>query len=401
LAVRAASVLLALSAAALASAQEPVDPGETARFRLGPLRFTPAIAVTNLGIDDNVFNESVNPKRDTTATFGPAVDVWTRLGKARVTAKSTGQYLFFKTYDNQRGWTTANDVRVDLPLARVKPFVGGAYIDARERPGFEIDSRARRRDRALRIGTEWRASGKSAFIFSAETMDMAFDDDEMFLGANLATQLNRVSRTERIQVRQTLTPLTTFVVTADAMQDRFERSPVRDTDSVRIMSGLELKPFALISGKIFVGARRFDLRDSDVPDFNGLVASVDATYAIRSTQFTAKVSRDIAYSFEVQQPYYTLTDSVIGVTQRITSKWDVVGRVGRQSLAYRNLETLPALLKRTDHAVLYGGGIGYRLGETLRFGVDVNNYRRDAPSAELRDYSGLRAGASISYGLPQ
>ncbi len=394
-------MLLALSAAPLARAQQPVDPSETARFRLGPLRFTPAIAVTNLGIDDNVFNESVNPKRDTTATFGPAVDVWTRLGRARLKARSTGQYVFFKTYENQRGWTTANDVHVELPLVRVKPFVGGAYVDARERPGFEIDTRARRRDTTVRIGTEWRVSGKSAIVFSADAMEMAFDDDEMFLGANLATQLNRVSRTEHIQVRKMLTPLTTLVVAADAIQDRFEHSPVRDADSVRIMSGFEFKPFALVSGKVFVGARRFNVRDSDIPDFNGLVASVDATYARRSTQFTVKISRDVAYSFEVQQPYYTLTDSILGVTQRITSKWDVVGRVGRQSLAYRNLETVPALLERTDHAALYGGGLGYRLGKTVRFGADVNYYRRDAPSAELRDYSGLRAGASISYGLPQ
>jgi hypothetical protein len=348
-----------------------------------------------------VFNDPVDPKRDTTAAIGPAIDIWTKVGRARVTAKSTGQYLYFKTYDNQRSWNTSNDVHVELPLVRFKPFVGGTYVDTRERPGYEIDSRARRRDTGVRVGGEWRLSKKTRLVARADALRLEFDDEEAFLGANLANALNRSSHTEQLQLKTALTPLTTFVASVDAIQDRFALNSLRDADSIRVMSGFELKPFTLISGTVFVGVRRFNALDASVPDFTGVVASVDARYAVRRTQFTLKVARDITYSFEIEQPYYVLTDTGVGVTQRITAVWDVVARVGRQSLSYRNVQTEPGLALRTDHAVMYGGGFGYRFGESLRFGIDVNNYRRTAPAAELRSFSGLRAGASVSYGFPQ
>ena len=55
--------------AASAAAQDPVeDPVATARVHLGPLALTPHMALMNVGVDNNVFNETVAPKRDFTFT---------------------------------------------------------------------------------------------------------------------------------------------------------------------------------------------------------------------------------------------------------------------------------------------------------------------------------------------
>src|SRR5690349_9089340 len=124
------------------SAQE-VEAPQDGRFRLGPLRFTPSIAITNLGVDTNVFNEDVNPKQDTTAAFGPAVDLFMHAGPSRVTGKVSAQYLYFGTYDNQRAWNTDDHLRWEWKSARISPFVAGTYSNTKERPGYEIDSRAR------------------------------------------------------------------------------------------------------------------------------------------------------------------------------------------------------------------------------------------------------------------
>ncbi len=72
--------------AALASAQgllqqpQLPDPEATGRFRLGFIRFTPSIALTNLGVDTNVFNELEDPKEDFTLSIGPKAEFWSRLG---------------------------------------------------------------------------------------------------------------------------------------------------------------------------------------------------------------------------------------------------------------------------------------------------------------------------------
>ena len=317
-----------------ASAQETADPGETARFHWGILRFTPSIAVSNLGVDNNVFNTIDDQKRDTTAAAGPAVALWMNLGPVRVSAKTSGQYLYFKEFANQRSWNAADDLRLELRLARLKPFAQGTYANTRQRPGFEIDARARASINVATLGTELRASGKTTLIFSGSRTTTAFDQNETFLGATLAKALNRYSDTELLQFRYALTPLTTFVMTSEAIQDRFGEDRVRNSDSIRVLPGFEFKPFALISGKASVGFRRFNVLSETVDDYQGVVASVDAKYMIATTtQIGARVDRDVAYSFEEASPYYALTDIGLTITQRLSRSWEVVASGALQSLA--------------------------------------------------------------------
>ena len=82
------------------------------RFRWGPIRFTPTLEITSLGHDSNVFNEADDPKSDTTAAIGPAVKLWMRPARTRLSATTGGQYLYFKEYDSQRAWNTSNEARV-------------------------------------------------------------------------------------------------------------------------------------------------------------------------------------------------------------------------------------------------------------------------------------------------
>jgi hypothetical protein len=398
--------VIALAAACLgiavshAHAQDEVDPAETARFHFGPLWFTPSIAVTSLGTDDNVFNEAVDPKKDTTAAIGPASDLWVRMGRSQLSGKLSGQYLYFQKFDNQRSWNTLADGRWEWRLTRLTPFVLGRLANTKDRPGYEIDARARLEDRSYGAGTDVRLSSKTWLEVTGKRTNIAFDD-ESFLGVDLAHQLNRRSDSEALDLKVRLTPLTTFVVRSEAVQDRFDFQQARDTDSISVSPGFELRPQALISGEAFVGVRRFRTLSDTVPDYTGVIAAVKTRYTVAATKLALNVSRDLTYSYETERPYYALTDVGVEVTERVTTAWDLVGRTSRQSLAYRNATTAIDLDKRTDHSWLAGGGIGYRVGQTLRLGFDANYYKRTVDEIEFRNYKGLRLGASISYGLPQ
>jgi hypothetical protein len=389
-----------VSVAGGASAQEQADPADSARFQWGPLRFTPGITVSNVGMDNNVFNDPETPRPDTTAAIGPAVNLWTHVGALRVSGKSSGQYLYFKTYDNQRSWNTSDELRLELPMARLKPFAAGSYLNTRNRPGYEIDSRARAATNTATFGTDLRLSGRTTFVLSGSRTLTAFDQNETFLGAELAQALNRRSDTEHLQMRYILTPLTTVVVNNDAIQDRFDFEPARNADSLRLTAGFEFKPLALISGTAAVGLRHFNALNDAIPDFNGVVASADAKYNVSATQLHLRLARDLTYSYEAANPYYTLTDVTIEATERITRTWDTVGRAGWQSLDYRHNNASAAAPPRTDTGTQYGVGIGYRLGESFRLGVDANYFVRRSVES-FRQYDGLRVGASMSYGLSQ
>jgi putative beta-barrel porin BBP2 len=383
------------------SAQQSDEAEEQGRFKFGPLRFTPSIVASNFGVDDNVFNDQVDPKRDTTGGLGPAVELWMRAGRSRLSGKVSGQYLYFKTYKNQRSWNTANELKWEVPVGRLTPFVTGSYVNTKSRPGFEIDSRARLRTDSVGLGTAVRLTAITSLVLSGTRADTAFADGEQFLGTDLATALNRTTQNEQLQLRVKLTSLTTFVVQADALQDRFTFDRTRNANSIRVMPGFELRPAALISGKVFVGYRQFDALDRSLTDYTGPVAAVDATYTAGATRLLLTVNRDLVYSFEALEPYYALTDLRLAITERMGRGWDLIANGGRQMLDYRQLVTIPATAPRTDTVRQYGAGVGYRVGHTLRLGFDVLYYSRKSTQVTLFDFDGLRYGVSVSYGLPQ
>ena len=72
----------ALSAAALVLLMaSPVRAQENVgRFHWGVFHITPSIAISGVGVDDNVNHDSQNPARDATALVGPAV----KIGRAHV-----------------------------------------------------------------------------------------------------------------------------------------------------------------------------------------------------------------------------------------------------------------------------------------------------------------------------
>ncbi|MDR1989811.1 MAG: outer membrane beta-barrel protein [Acidobacteriaceae bacterium] len=320
-------------------------------------------------------------------------------GRAKITGKTSDSYVYFSKFDNQRSWNSTNNARLDLPLSRFKPFIGGSYANTGDRTGVEIDVRVRHQEQAVFVGTAIAFSSKTALVLTGTQNLFVYDNTATFRDESLATNLNRQSRTETAQLRFVLTPLTTFTVTSDAIQDRFDQATTRNADSIRVMPGFEFKPFALISGRVAVGFRHFNVLDAGTPNYDGVVANVDAAYAIRATKISFGWTRDVNYSYDSGAPYYVLTSIPLSLTERITSKWDAIGRAAWQRLVYpENTSTSQAF---TDNASLYGLGAGYRLAEYFRLGVDVNYSRRLSPLASTRAFSGVRAGFSVSYGSSQ
>ena len=396
-------VMLAWLTPGVSAQQEQVDPGASARYRFGPLRFTPSITLTNLGVDNNVFNEDVNPKQDTTAALGPGVDLWMRFGRSRMAGRAAVQYLYFDRYSTERAWNRTYDLKWDVPLARLTPFVTGSYGNTKNRPGYEIDSRVRQESQTVGIGADLKVSPRTIMRFSGRRGRVAYDDKAEFLNSDLAAELNQRVDIEQLMIRHALTSLTTFVINAEALQDRFDSNRLRNANSIRVLPGFEMKAAALVSGRVFVGYRRFAPLEEDlVPAFQGAVASVDATLIARATRLNATISRDVAFSYQPTQPYYTLTDYGLTLTERLGRSWDIVASGSQQMLDYRRtMAAPPERPPQADRIRQYGLGTGYRLGKTMRIGVEGVYYRRRSTDTLEREYEGLRVGAAISYGLTQ
>jgi hypothetical protein len=277
----------------------------------------------------------------------------------------------------------------------VTPWIADTIVNTRERPGYEIDARAHRLENTVQAGVDVVISGKTRVGASARRTRFDFDADEVFRGSRLNEVLNRRVTAVEASVRYSVTPVTILVLQAETARERFDLTPQRDADSIRILPGVEFD--ALITGRASVGYRRMEFRTAAVPAYSGVVAETDIAYTVLgATRVSLGVKRDVAFSFDVAEPYYLQTGTTVAVTQQLATAWDVVGRVGTHRLAYARAQL--SARNRVDHVRTLGGGIGYRLGDGLRFGVNVDFYRRDSEVAR-RDYRGLLVGSSVTYGF--
>ena len=396
----AVSLILWSYPAAAQSVDEP-DPARV-RVRLGPLWLNPTVALTNLGVDQNVFNEPEdrNPKSDFTFTLTPATDLWLRVGSTWVVGKIVEDVNWYQQYSSERNASTGYSVGWRVPFARLGFKIDASRRNARDRPGYEIDARVDRAETKVNGLVELRMLSKTYIGVTGQRQRMDFDENAVFLNSNLQSQLDHTTTGAGLSLRHQLTPLTSIALTVGRSEDRFEYSALRDSTATTVAGNITLDKFALIRGSASVGYENYQPDTPGLPDYRGVTAAVNLAYTLLgSTRFTVDVSRDVQYSYDVNQPYYVQTRVGGEVAQQILGPVDVVVRGSFATLAYRDRAgATVAVPNRTDDLESYGAGVGYHLGRDTRVGFNVDRTRRTSDLAS-RQYKNLTFGSSVTYGF--
>jgi len=370
-----------------------------APVRIGVVDLFPTLALTNFGIDSNVFlqPDQLDPKRDFTFTVTPATDLRLRLGRSRLTGSVKEDLVYYQTYSSERSVNSHLNALFQVPINRTTLSAGTSFLSTRERPGFEIDVRSQRYETAFNGGVEVRAFPKTFIGVRGERTKIDYDKGQLFLGDSLQYALNRTVTVAALNARYRLTPLTKLMLEASADQERFEFAPVRDSDSSRIAAGVTFAQSALLKGSATVGYRDFRPLSTDLPPYQGLVGHIDLSTVLGPTRVGLVMNRDVQYSYDLAQPYYLQTDATISVAQHVFGPVDVTGRLGLARLDYQNRTTVDALLApRTDRVRMFGGGLGYRAARRTRVGFNADYYGRRSDRL-LREYDGLLIGMSVTY----
>src|SRR5262249_6776775 len=391
----------AVNAEAQATSAGGPDPA-LVRLRIGPLMLNPTIALTNAGVDDNVFNdpESSSPKRDFTVTITPATDLWLPFGPTWLTSSIREDINWYRRYASERSANTSYTAGWRVPLSRMLFKVSTALSETRDRPGFEIDARAQRSQVGFAGSAEFRPLSRTFIGATASRDRTSFADDATFRSTNLHDELSRSSVAYGLTVREQVTTLTSITVAVTRAQDRFEFSPGRDSAANNVVATVAFDPQALLKGSASVGYTDFTPNDAALPGFRGVTTDVSLSYLpLESTKLSFTATRSVQYSYDLAQPYYVLTGFTGSIAQQIFGPVDVVGRIGRQTLGYRDRAgAVIAAPNRTDEVFTYGSGIGYHLGGAVRLGFNIDHSKRTSPLDE-RTYQGLRFGTSLTYGI--
>lgn len=372
------------------------DPFAEAPVRIGFLALHPRVRVDNLGVDTNVFNDRENRRRDFVATVAPGAQMWMRTGRGLLSVDGGVESVYFGEFESERSFNSSVVGRYELRFNRLRPYVSASTLNTRQRPGYEIDARARHYETEFHAGTDLRTGSKGVIRVDLRRLHYTFAGDAVFAGRPLNDELNRTLNAVDVAWRQRLTVLTTWITRVTRESERFEFEDVRNSDSFRLTSGFELGRFALIRGSAFMGYRQLLPADGGVlPEFSGLTADVDVSYtAPTQTRLSAAVDRDVYYSYVRTTPYYVQTGWTLTLTQRVIGRWDIQLSGGRDRLSYQALDRQDA---RNDFVGRFGGGIGYTVGEDVRTSFDVQSFYRRS-SIPGREYGSVRAGLSVTYG---
>jgi hypothetical protein len=392
-------MVLQLCGTLAAQTLTPPDP-DAIPVRLGPLLVDPRLALTDIGVDTNVFNEpdAAGPESDFTATIVPSADVWLPAGRTWLYGVLREDVVWFKEFVSERSLNSRLRGGWLVPLTRLSFNVGTGWTHTRERPGFEIDARADRDERELTGAAEVVTFSRTRFGVRGERRRFVYEEGQTFNGVDLRQELSRRNDVFAFTTRYELTPLTMLGASLSREQDRFLYNPLRDSDTGRIEAALELDPSALIGGTVRIGYRDFDPADPALAGYSGLTASANITYsALDAMRVSFQAGRDVEYSYDETQPYYLQSGFTASLRVQIYGPVDVDTRYGAQRLSYESRAAASTVDNRVDRFRTYGAGVGYHIGRNLRVGFNVD---RQARTSELADraYDGLRYGASLTYG---
>lgn len=397
-AVMTLALVLMLSGSVSAQTEAPIPTSEP--LRLGSLSLYPGILVRDVGIDDNVYSDPDRPQQDFTYTVIPRLQAHLPVGSLRLVGASSLGFVYFQRFKDQQGlngiaqgWLETDD------SARIRPFASGSFMRSRDRVGDDIDIRALRIVTQGKAGLNVRTTPITSLTAWVSRDKSGFADDEIFRGVPLAQQLNRNTDTLAAGARFAVTPLTTIVVAAEFLQARFEGSPLRDADGVRVAPSVEFAQGAIINGRAAFGYREFNPVDSRLPSYKGYTGSMALSFSIRNmTRVDVAGNRDIAYSYDERDPYYMETSGRFTVSQRVIGPVEMILLAGRQRFDYQSVGG--ALFnERADIITTVGGGFGVVLGEQMRLTLTYDRAQRRSTGPTGRQYQRNRMMASIDYSL--
>jgi len=390
------------------SAQDaPVRPG---RHRLGPAWVTVKLQLRNAGVDTNVFQTLVDPVRDQLIVVALQGDSVLPVGR-RLTLSGTG---YVEQYHFQReGDENATDFygagRLELRLGALALFGGGGGGQFTQRFSIDVDERLPRQEQQAYVGAGLSLGPRLSLLGRASSEQVRFAAGTFRLGGDVKEAMDRDTLTATGELRLALTPRTSLLVAADALEDRFVSQPPdvpRVRRSYRLLAGLELGERAAVSGRLLAGMREFPgTLEQGSPPYTGPVLQADLTVPLgHVAHLRLSGLRDVLYASSlvelgglryrnafVYQRYWGeafLPLSPGGLATVLSGGFETADYL----LPHPYLR--PGLLaERVDHRFSAGASLIQRIGDTARIGGHVFWARR-VSSLPLFSYEGLRYGVT-------
>jgi Putative beta-barrel porin 2 len=378
-------------------------PRELAQIEFGPVSLYPSLVVADAGKDSNVFNDNQAPKQDYTLTVQSRALVVTRLGLNELMFSVGSDYVWFRQYKQERSSNAFYAVRLNFSASRFKPFIGAQDLRVRSRPDPEIDARVRRLDRQATGGLAFALTERTSIDAAALMDETSFDRGQSFQGVDLSQALNRKGRAYSGGIGYAVTPLTTLLLAWKYAEDRFPLSHLRDSKTFAFTPTLQFSPDAALRGQVSAGVEVFKPKDTQFARYRGATYDALLSWAVFSdrTSFDLRGSRNVSYSYKVNEPYYLVTGGRLGVTQKFLGPFELTATADREYLSYRWHQSVTGTTDsnpRADTTDILSGGIGINMKRGFKVVLTAEKTRRHAATDPNLSFQRTRLLSTITIG---
>jgi protein involved in polysaccharide export with SLBB domain len=372
-------------------------------IHLGPVSLVPTAAVTGIGIDSNVFNDSSHPASDFVASGGPAVDLVYDSKPVRATATGILDFAYYQRYRSQSFVNRAGNGTIEVnPNRRMRFRLGGGAEITNSRPNVEVDARVPRIDQSVEGSVLVRVWERVSFEAGASDFDRRFTGPFVYFDTDLRKTMTEHVQAATLTTRVVLTPFTTLVGSAAVSTHRFEVSPERNADANQIMIGGIWSNGGVLSGEARIGYEQYLSHNPANPDRIGMVGDVDLFYSPTDrTRFGFKVSRATGDTYR-EQFSFALIDRLGGsVQQGFLRRYDILAASYLERYDYMRPDFVDGH-PTTDYETTFRhtGELGVRFGP-VRVGFNATLLQRYDDFEANRNYYTFRFMANVSYGVFQ
>ena len=370
---------------------------------MGPVYLTPKLQLKNAGVDTNVFNQRTDEIADTSVVLSPTVlAAWPIGRRLRLTGEGHVDLNYFRRQSSERSTDFGGEGRAEVDISRFTLFGAGGGGQSRQRFSIDVDQRVLRHERWASTGVTLAATRRVyATVFG--TGHVYEYGSFVARGVNVKESLDRNELTGTAQVRYVLSPRTTLVGSADAIEDRFLRQPLavsRVSRSYRYLGGFEFGEKALVRGKLLAGIRQFPASPS-APSYRGPALATSLTLPLLHYGLgTVLAERDIYFAFTPTPTLGADNSRNTYVSTRFGGEAAVelpLAFFARANFGFEEAKYLlpypveGAFSRRVDHLWTAGASLlrsfraGIRVGGTIQWGRRVSSF-------PVLSYQGLRYG---------
>ncbi len=390
-------LILAYSLSMPQTMEEKLREMENARWKLGPLRITPVIYVTNVGYDSNVYGTPWNPVEDYTFTAGPGFFFYLPIKKRHLfNGFFSPQYVYFYQEKKERTWNKYGSANFYMVLRRFLINVGKNYSDARERWNTEIDIRPRRKEDTSLVSVALLTKRKLSFSLGLRRSDYNYES-LFYERFNFREVLNRIENRFNGIIYYQIFSKTRFFVEYEKGNVYFDNPESgRDSDSSAIYMGFDFHPSSIFNGRVKIGYENFHVLQREGQDYKGIVGDTDLTVRLfKFLRLKTFYKRDIQYSIWYNNVYFIQTIhgggfSIYGLKRLRLDYTYSIGNNKYPAIAEEINE------KRFDKYRIHMGGIFLRVKGDIGLGIVVSRWVRDS-NLEREGDKRLAVGAHLIH----